>query len=56
MQPRMTRQMLQAFPRSVRYIEVDGEHNLLNPTSQTWKHVQKSLSDFITVHNPGANI
>ncbi len=44
--PHLTRQLVTSLRGSVRYLELPGAHDLLNPERPAWGQVQAAVSDF----------
>ncbi len=44
--PAGARKLLARLPRGTRYLEVDGEHDLMRPGNPAWPDVERALLDF----------
>ncbi len=44
--PAGARKLLARLPRGARYVEVDGEHDLMRPGNSAWPDVERALLDF----------
>lgn len=44
--PAGARKLLARLPRGTRYVEVDGEHDLMRPGNPAWPDVERTLLDF----------
>jgi pimeloyl-ACP methyl ester carboxylesterase len=44
--PAGARKLLARLPRGTRYVEVDGEHDLMRPGNPAWPDVERALLDF----------
>lgn len=45
--PEFTRQLLQQFAGPVEYVEIDAQHDLIDPTLPDWPHLERALLEFI---------
>ncbi len=45
--PNLTRQLLQRFAGPVEYVEIDAQHDLIDPTLPDWPHLEHVLLEFI---------
>lgn len=44
--PKQTRALLQRLPKPMRYVEVEAEHDLLNPDKAPWPQVEQAVLTF----------
>lgn len=44
--PQQTRALLQRLPEPLRYLEVEAEHNLLDPHKAAWPHIEQAVLTF----------
>ncbi len=44
--PRHTRALLQQLPGPLRYLEVESDHNLLDPDKAAWPHIEQAVLTF----------
>jgi carboxylesterase len=45
--PTFTRQLLQQFAGSVEYVEIEAQHDLIDPALPDWPHLQRAMLEFI---------
>jgi len=45
--PDLTRQLVRRFAGQVEYVEIDAQHDLIDPTLPDWPHLERFLLEFI---------
>jgi carboxylesterase len=45
--PTFTRQLLQQFAHPVKYVEIDAQHDLIDPALPDWPQLERAILDFV---------
>ncbi len=51
--PDLTRELIRRIPGSIRYHEVDAEHDLISPAQPAWDHIVATVEQFATLLQQG---
>lgn len=54
--PNLTRELIQGFAGKLRYIEVEGEHDLVRPQRAPWPQVPRLISQFLHDTDAGSHV
>ena len=45
--PELTRQLLRQFAGPIEYVEIDAQHDLIDPALPAWPRLEQALRDFL---------